>query len=488
MHPHTGCVNTCEWSGDGTTLATGSDDLHVNLYGASTGALVGTLASGHRNNIFAALFLPHRTDALVTTAADGEVRLLHVARGGSAAPAQRGRGSGPAHSELLFARRSSGFGMKLAFLPACPFAFLSTHQDGRVRLFDIREARAPVPASPAARQRDASDDRIVVSLGPDCGGASDVAFQPGGTHTQFALGCDDHMLRLFDLRALSDRGISPHAVLVPESLVDREAYTEGISGLAWAPHGRHVAVSYRGADVFLLDVDKARPACEAVGHARHAAAAASGYDGVEARAVPAVRRFRGRSNVRTFLKSVAFLCDGAFVTCGGDCGHVFVWHTRTGQLAARLRADDQVLNCVAPHPHDLPLMAVSGIDDDPKLVSTGTLRDAASWPRPPDRAAGDAMEGGDGGGSASRSDGEDDGSPDGSDDGPGLTRAVNTTLLAALVQNGLVSPAHHYWLGALLARAHRQATFDDDEEDDDGDGDESEDGEDEEDEDEEQEQ
>ena len=462
MHPPTGCVNTCEWSGDGTTLATGSDDLHVNLYGASTGALVGTLASGHRNNIFAALFLPHRTDALVTTAADGEVRLLHVARGGSAAPAQRGRGSGPAHSELLFARRSSGFGMKLAFLPACPFAFLSTHQDGRVRLFDIREARAPVPASPAARQRDASDDRIVVSLGPDCGGASDVAFQPGGTHTQFALGCDDHMLRLFDLRALSDRGISPHAVLVPESLVDREAYTEGISGLAWAPHGRHVAVSYRGADVFLLDVDKARPACEAVGHARHAAAAASGYDGVEARAVPAVRRFRGRSNVRTFLKSVAFLCDGAFVTCGGDCGHVFVWHTRTGQLASRIRADDQVLNCVAPHPHGLPLMAVSGIDDDPKLVSPGTQRDADCWPRPHDRAA--VMdEGGDDGGSSS--DGGE--SPDSSDD----ARAVNTTLLAALMQNGLLSPA---MLGALLARARRQAPSDE-EGDEDGDEDEEDD-------------
>ena len=449
---HSGCVNTCEWSGDGTTLATGSDDLQVHLY-SSSGAKVGALATGHRNNVFHALWFPHRTDALVTTAADGEVRLLNVANGGAAAPTQRGRGSGSAaHSELLFARRSSGFGMKLAFLPECPFAFLSTHQDGRVRLFDIREARSPVPAGRAARGSDAaSDDRIVVNLGPDSGGASDLAFQPCGTHMQFALGCDDPKLRLFDLRALSDRGITPHATLVPESLIHRDVYTEGISGLAWAPHGRHVVVSYRGADVFLLPVDKERSS--------DAAAPASEE---ETTAVAAVRRFRGRSNVRTFLKSVAFLCDGAFVTCGGDCGHVFVWHTRTGQLASRIRADDQVLNCVAPHPHGLPLMAVSGIDDDPKLVSPGTQRDADCWPRPHDRAA--VMdEGGDDGGSSS--DGGE--SPDSSDD----ARAVNTTLLAALMQNGLVSPA---MLGALLARARRQAPSDE-EGDEDGDEDEEDD-------------
>jgi WD repeat-containing protein 42A len=438
-------VNTCEWSGDGTTLATGSDDLQVHLY-SSSGAKLSALATGHRNNVFHALFFPHRTDALVTTAADGEVRLLNVAHGGTAAPA-RGTGSGSA-SELLFARRSSGFGMKLAFLPFCPFAFLSTHQDGRVRLFDIREARSPVPASPAARGSDGSDDRIVVNLGPDSGGASDLAFQPCGTHMQFALGSDDVELRLFDLRALSDRGITPHASFMPKSFIDRDVYTEGISGLAWAPHGRHVVVSYRGADVYLLPVDKARGSADAA------------EEDEEVTAVAAVRRFRGRSNVRTFLKSVAFLCDGAFVTCGGDCGHVFVWSTRTGQLASRIRADDQVLNCVAPHPHGLPLMAVSGIDDDPKLVSTGTQRDADCWPRPHDRAAA-TDEDGDGGGSSSDGDGGDD------------MRAVNTTLLAALMQNGIVPPA---MLSALLARARRRAPSDEDD-DDEEEGDEDEEGE-----------
>ena len=34
LPPHRGCVNTVEWSRDGTLVASGSDDLLVALYGA----------------------------------------------------------------------------------------------------------------------------------------------------------------------------------------------------------------------------------------------------------------------------------------------------------------------------------------------------------------------------------------------------------------------------------------------------------------------
>jgi len=383
LTPRTGCVNTCEWSDDGSLLVTGSDDLNVHLYGAATLAKTGACFTGHSNNIFDAKPLPSRCDTLVTTAADGEVRLLNLLRGAAplAPSTRRSVASAAARataSELLFCSRSSGFGMRIAFLPNCPQAFLVSHQDGCVRMIDLREPTAPTRAA-----------RPLVDLAGHCGAASDIAFRPacGGSDVQFAVGCDDPYVRLFDLRrvtASSNRtdddmpGPEPYAKLMPTSILrglkhERFAgmsehriwrgQVDGVSGLAWHPDGRHLLASYRGADVYLLDTQRQHTGLS---------------DDVSG---PTVQRYRGRRNDRTFLKNVAFLGDDAqFITCGGDCGSVFVWHTRTGALATRMRADQQVLNCVAPHPHNLPMMAVSGIDDDAKIVSIGPAeRDSNAW-------------------------------------------------------------------------------------------------------------
>ena len=50
---------------------------------------------------------------------------------------------------------------------------------------------------------------------------------------------------------------------------------------------------------------------------------------------------------------------------GGDCGHLFLWSTESGQLLRKLRADRRVLNSLAPHPL-LQAVAASGIDADIK--------------------------------------------------------------------------------------------------------------------------
>ena len=58
----------------------------------------------------------------------------------------------------------------------------------------------------------------------------------------------------------------------------------------------------------------------------------------------------GHKNVKTFLKGVAFACDDAYVTTGGDCGGMFVWNKETCELVCRAQADGQVVNNVCPHP------------------------------------------------------------------------------------------------------------------------------------------
>ncbi len=92
-----------------------------------------------------------------------------------------------------------------------------------------------------------------------------------------------------------------------------------------------------------------------------------------------VGEYQGRRNVETFAKDVNFFNSGrfffhagvltpSFITTGGDCGHVFVWHKETKELVFKALADTNVVNCAVPHP-SLPIMVTSGIDSDVKWWS-----------------------------------------------------------------------------------------------------------------------
>ena len=83
LERHSGCVNALAWNDDATLLLSGSDDLCVCVW--STGAgfpCRGSVYTGHVNNIFSNEFVPHSGSArCVTTAGDGDVRLVDLERG-----------------------------------------------------------------------------------------------------------------------------------------------------------------------------------------------------------------------------------------------------------------------------------------------------------------------------------------------------------------------------------------------------------------------
>jgi len=80
--------------------------------------------------------------------------------------------------------------------------------------------------------------------------------------------------------------------------------------------------------------------------------------------------FSGRDNVETCCKEACFLLDEQCVATGGDCGSLFIWRAQTGELVRRIVADRCIVNCVASHP-TLPLLAVSGIDHEIKVIDVG---------------------------------------------------------------------------------------------------------------------
>eukprot|EP00884_Botryococcus_braunii_P023533 jgi/Botrbrau1/9864/Bobra.0080s0001.1 len=76
-----------------------------------------------------------------------------------------------------------------------------------------------------------------------------------------------------------------------------------------------------------------------------------------------LQRYIGHKNMNTDIKEAVFVGDDdQYVAAGSDCGHVFIYETKTGRVVRALDADDDVANCVQAHPL-LPVLATSGIDN-----------------------------------------------------------------------------------------------------------------------------
>jgi WD repeat-containing protein 42A len=192
---HDGCVNSLSWNERGDTLLSGSDDLTLGIwhYPLGSGDITGgpidgnvlrvpraTIRTGHHGNIFAGVFVPGTNDTkIISTAADGEIRLHDVTTAGS--------GRSPV-SQLLY--RSESLALKVEFHPCMPSVCLVTGQSGVVQVVDLR-----LPTSECV-----FDCVDLSSIGGTVGLACDP-HSPGS----FAVGTADAFVRLYDLRAQSLR-------------------------------------------------------------------------------------------------------------------------------------------------------------------------------------------------------------------------------------------------------------------------------------------
>ena len=281
LEKHAGCVNAVSWNDDASLLLSGSDDLCVCVWSlGSAFPCRGSVYTGHVHNIFSAEFVPNSgSNACVTVAGDGDVRRVDLARG-FAAGADRNRprrrwlsdpDENSPHAVSLFGGdgreghdadlpSDAGMGMKLKFVPGSAHVFLTTHQDGRVRRFDLRLPNG-------------GNHETVCDLSVQ-GSCSDIAFDPTND-SLFAVGCDDPYVRVFDLRhcgagrrarAARARASSPsereHPALLPvvakyspgrgAGFNTKRLQFDGVSGLAYSRKGE-LAVNYRGEHLYVID-------------------------------------------------------------------------------------------------------------------------------------------------------------------------------------------------------------------------------------------
>jgi len=329
-------VNTCSFTHDGNRLLTGSDDTSIKLWDWRNGEEKIHVHTLHTGNVFQAQQM-HRwcEDSVVSCAADGNVQLHSWLR---------------PHSSIVLGFHT-GRAHKLSLSPVDPCTFLSCGEDGKVLFFDVRDTQNGKLAVKFLNDR---KRRVQINA---------VAHDPtDSSGNRFAVAGGDKKVRIYDLRTASfansgngrgvgggGEGAAPHESHTRDDhnnpdplqvLWDEEAIELGshITSLAYSSQGE-LLVNYSEDNVFLLD--------PATGKSK--------------------QHYKGHCNRET-VKGVAFFGpNDDFVVSGSDCGHVFIWSKGTGDLLQMLRGDEDICNCITPHPHLCTTLATSGLEHDCKV-------------------------------------------------------------------------------------------------------------------------
>ncbi|CDP14535.1 unnamed protein product [Coffea canephora] len=363
LDKHRGCVNTVNFNADGDILISGSDDRRVILWDWEGGNVRLSFHSGHHNNVFQAKIMPYTEDrSIVTCAADGQVRHAQILERGKVETRLLAKHHGRAH--------------KLAIEPGSPHIVYTCGEDGLVQHIDLRTGVATeLFTCQPIRERSFLS---VVQLNA-------IAINPRNPNL-FSVAGADEFARLYDIRKYkwnesTDFG-QPVDFFCPTHL--RGDKRVGITGLAFSDQSE-LLVSYADEFIYLFSKDMGLGP-----HPVPPSPVSSGSDGTEmgndhqtssfpadmdADALAGPQVFKGHRNCET-VKGVNFFgpkCE--YVVSGSDCGRIFIWKKKDGELIRVMEADKDVVNCIEPHPHTM-VLASSGIESDIKLWTPKALERA----------------------------------------------------------------------------------------------------------------
>ncbi|CAN8327690.1 unnamed protein product [Cochlearia groenlandica] len=358
---HKGCVNTVSFNEQGDVLISGSDDRRVLLWDWHLGKVKLSFHSGHANNVFQAKFMPFSDDhTIVTCAADGMVRRASVLESGKVETSFLGLHQGRAH--------------KLCIEPGNPHVFYTCGEDGLVQRFDLRtQAPTELFTCQSIDTRRWSTEAIQLNA---------IAIDPRNSNL-FAVGGMDEYARLYDIRRYQGgnlNGFSRAADLFcPPHLIGNDQV--GITGLAFSEQSE-LLVSYNDEFIYLFahgmglgsNPTPSSPVFNSSEPTKSEPASSSKDDSKHS--VPMV--YKGHKNCET-VKGVNFFGPRSeYVVSGSDCGRIFIWKKKNGELIRVMEADRHVVNCIEPHPH-IPMLASSGIENDIK-VWTSKAAEKATLP------------------------------------------------------------------------------------------------------------
>lgn len=315
LRKHGGCVNSLNFNAAGTLLASGSDDLKINIWNWETGnRLAHNISSGHRSNVFQTKFVEasgYRSELeLISTGRDGQVRHFRVGPAGDVKRAVLFKHSQPIH--------------KIAIPARSPYEFLTACESGVVKGYDLRDN--------VAKKVTHSKKRLY-----------SISTHP--FDNEFCVSGSNESVLVYDRR----NPTRPAKSLYPMHMKNankKEFFT--VTCAVYNNTGTEILASYSDEDVYL-------------------------FDNVQHEEGKYLHRYSGHSNMKT-IKGVNFFGpQSEFVVSGSDCGNIFFWDKQSEIIVNWLKGDDAgVVNCLEPHP-EFPILATSGLDHDAKIwVPNGT--------------------------------------------------------------------------------------------------------------------
>ncbi|ONK62429.1 uncharacterized protein A4U43_C07F3770 [Asparagus officinalis] len=325
LNGHKGCVNTVHFNPSGDLLVSGSDDKDVIIWDWAAKTKSCTFSSGHSDNIFQARIMPFTDDrTIITSGADGQVRLAQISEKGNVSTKRLGSHRGRAH--------------KLAIEPGSPYIFYSCGEDGLVQHFDLRHR----PPTKLFICSSFSEDKIPVRL-------NSIIVDPRNPN-YFAVGGSDEYARVYDIRRYqSDASIGsdfPVDTFAPHHLIGSD--NVHITALAYSIRSE-LLVSYNDELIYLFEKEMGR--------------GSSPLENSQELSEP--QAYSGHRNSQT-VKGVNFFGPSdEYVVSGSDCGHVYIWK-KGGELVRMMAGDKNIVNCVEPHPY-FPFLATSGFDKSVKV-------------------------------------------------------------------------------------------------------------------------
>ncbi|CAH2065338.1 unnamed protein product [Thlaspi arvense] len=336
---HEGCVNALEFNSTGDILVSGSDDRRIMLWNWLYRSRTLSYPSGHSENVFQTKFIPFTDDrTIITSGADGQVRLGQILENGKVETKRLGRHDGRVY--------------KLAVLPGDPNVFYSCGEDGFVQHFDIRSNSGTMVlySSPFTQgcRRHHSSSRIRLNS---------IAIDPRNPH-YLAVGGSDEYARVYDTRrgqlAPVCRHVLPNApvnTFCPRHL--RETNSVHVTGLAYSK-ASELLVSYNDELIYLFEKNMGFGSTPI------------GISLEKYQAMEEPQAYTGHRNAQT-VKGVSFFGpNDEYVTSGSDCGHIFIWKKKGGKLVRAMLGDRRVVNQLESHPH-APFLASCGIEKSVKL-------------------------------------------------------------------------------------------------------------------------
>lgn len=306
LKEHQGCVNCLNFNQKGNLLASTSDDLTVNIWDWATEKKQFTFQTGHKSNVFQAKWMPFDSESLmVTTAHDGQVRLLELPVGRSR---RIGSHQGPVH--------------KVAIHKETPHVILSCGEDGKILSIDIRESK-PYRLMVVEEEMHEVQLYSIDSHPLNC--------------NEFCVGGRIQTVQVFDRRKVS----APLYKYCPSHLT--QSKIAHVTCALYNYNGTEILASYNDEDIYLFDTLYPHPS----GDFAH--------------------RYQGHRNNAT-VKGVNFFGPKSeYIVSGSDCGNIFIWDKDTESIVQWLLGDEQgVVNFLETHPF-IPVLATSGLDYDVKV-------------------------------------------------------------------------------------------------------------------------